>query len=92
MVKSNARGKTDSIPTKIGMLASSLSNKVQPTIRSLRSSKEKSRDASKSTNKITIDEPPPHHPQEEETMIAKLNHILDELRAQNAKQQEMINN
>ena len=82
MVKTNARRKTDSIPTKIGMPASSLSKKVPPTIRSRRSSKEKSRDASKSNNKITIDETPP---QEEETTIAKLNHILDELHAQKHK-------
>jgi len=89
MVKTNAKGKPDSISTKLGMPTSSLSMKVPSAVRTLRSSKEKN--TSKSTNnQMNINEPPPPH-QEEETTIGKLTHILDELRAQNAKQQEVIN-
>ena len=86
MVKTNAKSKPDSIPTKLGMPASSLSMKPPSTARTLHSN---DKTTSKSINNLINQNEQVLQNQEDTVQV--LTKLLDELRAQNATQQEVIN-
>ena len=92
MVKTNMKGRTYSIPSKVGMPTSSLNMKVPSSMRKLRSKNDNINHTSKSPmNEMNNNEQPPPH-EEEETTIGKLTKILEDLRQKNANKQELVNN
>ena len=90
MVKMNSKGKAKTIPTNLGMPTSSLSMQPPSIVRTLRSSKDKNTSKSTNNQMNENEQVPPLH--REEDTLGKLTNLIDELRAQNAKQQEVINN
>ena len=80
MVKTNTKSKLDTIPTKLGMLASSLSMKPTSTARTLRSN---DKTTSKSNNNLINQNE--QVLQDQGDTVQVLTKLLDELRAQNVK-------